>query len=326
MKSFSIFPEVVYEYRQWALSQKVLDEVFTYLSLKGNQSQIKAGLENTLMNVLLSHQITGEDLFLRTNSSLIKSGFSYANLDLNKKEVQDCVDLIQDTFENYVDSFNLPKTVEISSNEFYLGDFNLKRNQYVDKAFEFVKSKSGEETAVNAVLRSALRYASIYAETRHIGPPQKVYDMFYDWGIRNEGFASPFNARLLGKPKAQFYSLFKDTDEIFGSAGSFFNLDQPNNSGHWCLDPPFTTELMTKVDSILKQWLDIYKDLSVLLIIPESHMPANTPDETVTLKKEVHHYEGLEGVLKPLPVNVCIHRYGKLEGFSAEAILKGYST
>lgn len=325
MKSFTAFPEVVNEYKQWTLSRKVLDEVFTFLSFKGNRSQVKAGLENTLMNVLLNHQITGQDLFLRVDSALIRSGFSYANLDLNKKEVRDCVDLIQDTFENYAGSFYLPKTIEVSLDEFYLGDYKLKRNQYVDKAFGFVKLKSDVETAANAVLRSALRYGSIYAETRHIGPPQKVYDMFYDWGIRNEGFASPFNARLLGKPESQFYSLFKDTDEVFGSAGSFFNLNQPENPGHWCLDPPFTSEIMSKVDSILKDWLGIYKKLSFLLIIPESHTPANTPDESVTLKRNIHQYEGLEGVLKPLPVNVCIHRYGELEGFSAEAILEGYS-
>lgn len=325
MKPHTAFPEVVNEYKQWALSQNVLNEIFTYLTPKGNRSQVKAGLENTLMNVLLSQQTSGEDLFMKIDSDAIISGFAYADLSLNTKEAKDCLELIKNTFVNYSESINIPRAIDINSNEFNAGDFKVKRNQYIDKAFHFVKSKSNEETAANAVLRSALRYASIYAETRHIGPPQKVYDMFYDWGIRNEGFASPFNARLLGKPEAQFHSLFKDTDRIFGSAGSFFNLDQPENSGHWCLDPPFTTELMTKVDSILREWLATYKDLSFLLIIPESHTPANAPDETVTLKKGIHHYEGLEGVLKPLPVNVCIHRYGNLKGFSAEAILNGYS-
>jgi hypothetical protein len=33
----------------------------------------------------------------------------------------------------------------------------------------------------------------------------------------------------------------------------------------------------------------------------------------------------LEGILKLLPVNVCIHRYGNIEGFSSDAILEGYS-
>lgn len=255
----------------------------------------------------------------------IKSGFGDSNLVLSEIEIQHCYQLIKDTAKTYFGTMEVPKEVKVDSSYFKVGNFKLKRNQYIDKAFNYVESNTDEAKAVNAILRSALRYGSIYAETRHIGPPQKVYDLFYDWGIRNEGFASPFNARLLEKPEAQFYSLFKDTDEIFGSAGSFFKLNHPKNPGHWCLDPPFTSELMTKVDSILKVWLETYENLSFILIIPESHIPVNQPDETVTLKKNIHHYEGLEGVLKPLPVNVCIHRYGKLDGFSTEAILEGYS-
>ncbi|SDH00874.1 PCIF1 family methyltransferase [Psychroflexus sediminis] len=325
MNSYTVASEVITEYQHWALSQKVLNKFFAYLSPKAKRSQVKAGLENTLMNLLFSQQTSGADLFMKADTAAITSGFGYADVSLNHKEAEACLKLIKNTFSNTSENFTDLEIIKINSNALEAGDFKLKRNQYIDKAFNFVRSKTDEETAANAVLRSALRYASIYAETRHIGPPQRVYDLFYDWGIRNEGFASPFNARLLGKPGAQFYSLFKDTDEIFGSAGSFFNLDQPKNPGQWCLDPPFTTELMTKVDSILKDWLATYTDLCVLLIIPESHTPANRPDETVTLKKDIHYYEGLEGVLKALPVNVCIHRYGNLEGFSEEAILRGYS-
>lgn len=325
MKSFTIDSEVKKEYKHWMLSQKILEDIFQYLSLKGTRPQVKAGLENALMNTLSSHQTFGKDLFLKIDYDTIKAGFKYSDLILTENETHHCFQLIQDAVKTYFEAIEIQTEAKNDSNRFEIGSFKLKRNQYIDKAFNFVDSKSNEETATNAVLRSALRYASIYAETRHIGPPQKVYDLFYDWGVRNEGFASPFNARLLGKSEAQFYSLFKDTDEIFGSAGSFFNLNKPTNPGHWCLDPPFTTELMTKVDSILKEWLATYKDLSFLLIIPESHTPANTPDETVLLKKDIHFYEGLEGIMKPLPVDVCIHRYGKLEGFSAEEILKGYS-
>lgn len=325
MNSNDIHPEVKDEYQHWRLSQQILEDVIHYLSAKGNKSQVKAGLENTLMNLQPSHEIYGQDLFLNTDFNSIKSGFEYAKLMLTEFEVQHCFQLIQSASNTFFKNIKPPLLAKINAEHFEIGVFELKRNQYIDKAFEFVKSKSDATIAANAVLRSALRYASIYAETRHIGPPQKVYDLFYDWGIRNEGFASPFNARLLGKPDAQFYSLFKDTDEIFGSAGSFFKLRRPENPGHWCLDPPFTSEIMTKVDHILKDWLATYKTLSFLLIIPESHSPANPPDETVTLKKDIHHYEGLEGVLKPLPVNVCIHRYGQFDDFSAEAILKGYS-
>lgn len=324
MNSISLNPEVKEEYQNWNLSQKILAEVYQYLSFKGTRAQVKAGLENTLMNILQNQKISGKDLFLKTDHAIITSGFNYADLILTESEAHHCSELIWDLAKNYSKPLDSSK-LEMHSDHFKIGDFTLNRNQYIDKAYQLVEKKTNKLNASNAILRSALRYASIYAETRHIGPPQKVYDMFYDWGIRNEGFASPFNARLLGKKNAQFYSLFKDTDEVFGSGGSFFDLKAPKNPGHWCLDPPFTKELMNEVDSVLKDWLSRYEDLSFLLIIPQSHTPLNTPDETVTLKKDIHFYEGLEGVLKPLPVNVCIHRYGHLEGFSAVDIIEGYS-
>jgi hypothetical protein len=325
MHLIKINSEVKQEYRNWKLSQEILKNVSQHLSTKGNPSQIKAGLENTLMNLQPSEKCNGQDLFLKVDLDTVKNGFTYSSIELNDTHANEVLSIIKEANTSYVKTIDTPDDGQIDKVTLRLGEFELHRNQYIDKAFHFVKHKTDESEAFNAIVRSALRYASIYAETRHIGPPQKVYDMFYDWGIRNEGFASPFNARLLGKTKAQFYSLFKDTDEIFGSGGSFFNLSTPDNPGHWCLDPPFTTEIMSKVDGILKDWLEIYKELTFLLIIPESHTPANQPDETVTLKKDAHYYEGLEGVLKPLPVNVCIHRYGKLEGFSADAILEGYS-
>jgi len=325
MKSITTTSEVKNEYQYWLISQKILDDVYHYLSIKGNRFQVKAGLENTLMNVLSTHDSSGRDLFLNIDYDTLKSGFEYADLYLTENETQHCHQLIQDNAQFSYDITSIPDQVKSNASYFGIGYFKLSRNQYVNKAFKYVASKFDEAKGVNAVLRSALRYASIYAETRHIGPPQKVYDLFYDWGIRHEGFASPFNARLLGKPEAQFYSLFKDTDEIFGSAGRFFNQHEPENKGYWCLDPPFTTEVMSKVDKVIKGWLASYKNLSFILIIPESHTPDNLPDETVVLKKDIHYYEGLEGILKPLPVNVCIHRYGEIEGFSAEDILKGYS-
>jgi hypothetical protein len=325
MNHFTTKENVQLEYQSWKLSQLILKEIAEFLGSKAKFQHVKAGLENTLMNTLGNHQVHGVELFQKIDQHYISSGFSYADISLDDSECGSCLEIITTVIDEHSDKIEMPSEVTSSSDTLSIDDFELKRNQYVDKAYHFVSSKTNDATATNAILKSALRYGSIYAETRHIGPPQKVYDLFYKWGIHNEGFASPFNARLLGKPKAQFYSLFEDTDGIFGSGGSFFNLNRPENPGHWCLDPPFTSELMTKVDSILASWLKTYKDLSFLLIVPQSHTPSNKPDETVTLKKDLHYYEGLEGVLKLLPVDICIHRYGNIKGFSSDAIIEGYS-
>jgi|AntRauMFilla1563_2_1112583.scaffolds.fasta_scaffold00154_4 hypothetical protein len=325
MNHYTAQKNVQHDYQNWKLSQLILKEIADFLASKAKFQHVKAGLENTLMNTLGDHQAHGVELFQKIDQHYMSSGFSYADISLDDSEYSSCLDIITTVIDEHFKDIQTPSEVSSSPDTLSIDDFELKRNQYIDKAYHFVNSKTDDAAATNAILRSALRYGSIYAETRHIGPPQKVYDLFYKWGVQNEGFASPFNARLLGKPKAQFYSLFEDTDEIFGSGGSFFNLNRPENPGHWCLDPPFTSELMIKVDSILASWLKTYKDLSFLLIIPQSHTPSNKPDETVTLKKDLHYYEGLEGILKPLPVNVCIHRYGNIEGFSSDAIIEGYS-
>ena len=173
------------------------------------------------------------------------------------------------------------------------------------------------------MLVSALRYAALLARTRHIGPPKRVYDAFYDWGVRHEGFASPFNARLLGRPDARFYSACGDVDAPFGSAGSFFAVDRPTDDGAWCLDPPFLDATIARVEARIHQWRSM-QGPAILLIIPASYKLAHRPDETVLLRKGVHVYEGLAGTEHPLPVDVAIHRYGALPGFNHHSVQAGY--
>ena len=60
------------------------------------------------------------------------------------------------------------------------------------------------------------------------------------------------------------------------------------------------------------------------MIVPASFTPDYTPDETVRLTAGYHCYTGLDGQLRPLPVDVNIHRYGMLEGFDAARIQQGY--
>ena len=169
-----------------------------------------------------------------------------------------------------------------------------------------------------------MRYASIFAKTRHIGPPQIVYDDFYKWGVRNEGFASPFNARMLGKPDGKFFSAFADTDGVFGSQGSLFQARRQDHSGAWCLDPPFLPQTMARTVATIERWRSEPDCPAILLIVPSSFQPAYAPDETVLLQAGHHCYTGLDGQMNPLPVDVSIHRFGPLPGFDAERIQQGY--
>jgi hypothetical protein len=311
-------------YVNWLKSRKILTSVNKkYQNQQVSSDQLKAFLENAVMYLLLYEKYKGDDFLDQIDDRHIEEGIRCVALEQElNNSISDIKSII--TSSQVVDQE--VKNIQPEESDLYykVGDFKLTKNQYTKKAFDYVALNHNESTALLSVLTAALRYASIFSETRHIGPPQSVYDLFYDWGIRHEGFASPFNARLLGKEDANFYSLFYDTDAIFGSGGSFFDLDEFPENGHWCLDPPFIEETMNQVDEIIADWQNKRADLSIIYIIPASHKPGNPPDETVILKAGEHYYEGLAGVMKPLPVDVNIHRYGKIEDFSGDQIKQGY--
>jgi hypothetical protein len=103
--------------------------------------------------------------------------------------------------------------------------------------------KIGSDAEVAAVL---VRYESIFANTQHWNVPTGVYKrLVEDYGVDTEGFSSPLNSQLLKlsfpfeyfdnkgvahksaavikNPK--ICTLFGDTDEPFGSMGSFLEAD-----------------------------------------------------------------------------------------------------
>jgi hypothetical protein len=311
------------EYQNWKYSQKLIESICETLK-KYEIAHLKAGLENSLINSLQGDEAFDiYNTFKKLDLTNLIDGFKYTEIQLSTSDLEIILNLIRVTEKNTTDSSEISITVDDKS--LSIADFKLTRNQYVDKAINYVAKKHNLNKAYESTLIAALRYASIYAKTRHIGPPQDVYDLFCDWGIKNEGFASPFNARLLGKDNCKFYSLFKETDFIFGSEGSFFDQEKPTNPGHWSLDPPFTTEIIEITEAKLKKWIKLYPSISFLLIIPASYQLKIKPNETIRLSKNVHSYEGLEGVKKKLPLDVNIHRFGEIEKFSVEAIKNAYT-
>lgn len=314
------------EYDRWLRNNYILENVYQqYDGALGTPHQWKAALENALMYTALEQKEYNPDLISELTPTRLLHGLSCVDLELegNEQGLHTLHRSIENVFKAYQPS-NKENHLSWNRDKFTYGIYSLQRNSYIDKAFQTIAKVEGDEKAAEKLLTASLRYASIFAETRHIGPPQSVYNDFYDWGVQNEGFASPFNARLLGKNNAKFYSLFPDTDKPFGSGGSFFHLSEPVNKGHWSLDPPFLPEIMRRVDSKIKEWRQKFPEMAILYIIPETHTPGFSPDETVTLQADHHYYEGLDGEKHPLPVNVCVHRYGLIDGFDPQKIIKGY--
>ena len=100
-----------------------------------------------------------------------------------------------------------------------------------------------------AMLRAHLRYAALMAGAHQWSVPPAVFDVMYAEGVRNEAFASPLNSKLMGRPGANFFSLFPDTDSPFGSRGDLFKTpfdELQALEGGWEVNPPFLGETMAR--------------------------------------------------------------------------------
>lgn len=318
------------EYVGWRLCRGAMDAVRQALGSEGIAAQAATVLmENALMFTLLDVETPRPfDLLLNLDDAALDRGLdcidATAPAPRIRALVRDALALAATGEREALLRIPWPGIRVDEDGTLGVDDFSLSWSRPVARAFAVVAAKLPAPAALECLLRAALRYDAIFASTRHIGPPQAVYDAFYAWGVRNEGFASPFNARLLAHEGTRFFSAFPDTDGVFGSRGSFFSCDPADWDGHWCLDPPFLPETMARVDVRIAAMRGAADAPSILLVVPMSHTPANVPDETVVLQAGVHVVEGLGDSFFTLPVDVGIHRYGEFEGFDAATIEAGY--
>ncbi len=331
IRSETLALELWREYVQWLLSRKLRQSLAKSLEHFGLSPEAATTfLENLVMRQLLDDDFdpTGPHLTSPDPDIIESALLAIRRTDLDSDSIQNLiVDSGRDLASEQVALLRSTPFPNVYSNDAQLsiGQFSLAWSEPLERAFRTVRKSHDRTCSLFYLLRSALRYDSIFARTRHIGPPQAVYDAFHEWGVRNEGFASPFNARLIDRPDSRFFSVFPDTDAPFGSQGSFFDADLDQYDGAWCLDPPFLPETLDRVDRIIAAMRAARPERGVILIVPESHQVATPPDETVILEAGVHWVEGLGQTFFALPVNVTIHRYGPVPGFSADIIRRGYS-
>ncbi|VVB70519.1 Phosphorylated CTD interacting factor 1 WW domain protein [uncultured archaeon] len=154
---------------------------------------------------------------------------------------------------------------------------NYKRNKLIINDLEFRLTPKLKTllslTSIEKTVRCYLKYLSINSGHQQWGLVQSHYDYLYDiCGVRNEGFASPMNSRLIGKVGAKFCSLFPETDEVFGSIGSFFSNHLYNQSGNWIINPPFIESIIDlmadKILTELDECLKIKKEIMCFILLP----------------------------------------------------------
>ncbi|KAJ8608427.1 hypothetical protein CTAYLR_010331 [Chrysophaeum taylorii] len=149
------------------------------------------------------------------------------------------------------------------------------------------------------VFAMLLRYSDLARGDpgQHGMVPGAVFGVLEKWGCQGECFATPFNATL-----GQYCSPFLETDEVFGSEGSFFDFDP--GQGNFEINPPFSLAddaVVKRLAALLTEAQERRQPLSFTLVHTEAHAKTCRAHEgfakfiaaEMLLEREAHYY--LEG-------------------------------
>lgn len=114
----------------------------------------------------------------------------------------------------------------------------------------------------------SLRYSCLLPRGQQWTLPLPIYDlMVNDYGVTVEGFSSPINSQIIAvNPNLNFCSLFLDTDQIFGSLGSFFN--QQFDNVKIVVNPPFIEDIMNRMARFLTTTFSTATNLMCVCVVP----------------------------------------------------------
>ena len=153
--------------------------------------------------------------------------------------------------------------IEISLGE---KSVSLKYNNFCISFSEERISLLLKKTEIKHLMTTILRYQCISPGAQHWNIPFEIYKLLDDeFELEIEGFASPFNSQLLKLKGGNFCSLFKDTDSVYGSLGSFF--DQSFIGKRAILNTPYLPEILEKIVEKCISTCSKTKDEETILII-----------------------------------------------------------
>jgi ubiquinone/menaquinone biosynthesis C-methylase UbiE len=249
------------EYKQWLLTGTIRNEMVKLAGDPNGKSYIyyKHEIDNIIERWLISMSELPFDPSKNSWASIYRdldmthpinikfiSEIYEKKLDKLSDNMYKCRTFVKKILE--IVSNNLKDTgVETTGFKENCSDEEIRYDQFVMKSTDRIKQliKMAGCEAVTAML---IRYDSIINQGQQWGPEQWHFDDLYDnFGVKNEGFASPLNSRLLGKPNITFCSLFPDVDSKFGSFGNFFNTRLVESYDNWWINPPFITSLIDEV-------------------------------------------------------------------------------
>lgn len=228
---------------------------------------------------------------------LLSNYNSFDKDDVDKKLVDELVDnnipkndaiFILDIIKKQQN--NLQSKPKINNKKKYIIIKDKKNKLQILKTdrIKFLINKFGQHNT----LISCLRYISIMPYSgQQLAVPQSHYNLLYsNYNVRNEGFASPFNSKLIEKSFGKYCSLFGNSiDSQLGSIGSFFDIDLTKIDGNWMCNPPFFEFILEKMaDHIIK-----FTPLAIYIVLPNWQ-------DNIGIKKLLNIAIGNKVIIKPI--------------------------
>jgi len=288
--------ELQTEYNQWKLVNSIYQDFCQQLCPRFQNSQKgKYEIHNIFERFLTSHHNhlaksnpkpgVGR---VRLNSDLpyikkmmeelyqkrkfFKNGHQLKKIDI-KNKVESILIRVWNN-QNYIHttltSLHLP--IEFANDYLKFANGEVFQRIASDNLNKLITGLSNNKWTQAHLKKMILRYKANLIGSQQWGIPSDVYDHLYSkFGARYEAFASPLNSRFLGKDGGYFCSLFPDTDEIFGSLGSFFNVDMlmsgKNKRIVWSVNPPFVESIMEDTFRKIFKAIEHAKEMNIELIV-----------------------------------------------------------
>jgi hypothetical protein len=232
---------------------------------KYQRSILQNIIENWLMlNINNNVNVDSKELF-----SLSKDSENMINSAMREKKIINIPDKYGDTLFSQIKSVvsertKIKKYSEINAILKISTEGKLTIFRFNDFKFTLTTKRMlalQKRATDKDILRAALRYETIFSNHRQWCACIEIFQHLVKLGANIEGFASPFNAQIIqleqsaeaqndekqsnNKYNYKFCSLFFDTDNVFGSLGSFFK--QEFNSGEYVIaNPPKILEMLER--------------------------------------------------------------------------------
>jgi hypothetical protein len=269
----------------------------THIEQSINNKSLINDIENN--NIIdIDYTILYKHIFFNSilNNSAKLTNIYYFNKmisEYNEKKIKTTPDIILNIIKEFItaeqqfikvnDEFNkMIKTSLININKQVECSIKLDNNNFIIKYRDYIKiidtnryyklMKNYDKPFPYDMIRMILRYSIFDTSSQQWSIGIDLYEnISYLFDISFETFASPLNFNMY-----RFCSLFYDTDNIFGSVGSFYNLTCENlllqNIKGVFFNPPYLPILMKKCAlqclNLLDEMNKNNKDFTIFSFLP----------------------------------------------------------